>query len=111
MGKILDLNVFARQTLAVKMPTGETIHLKKPTQAMTINMLSLVDVIKNIDIENGADEFVGVLGEATQQILCHNTEGKKYDGEYIDANINIIMMRAIFENYMQFMNEVQNQKN
>ena len=35
MANILDLGVFKKQTLPIRMPDGKLVHIKKPTQAMT----------------------------------------------------------------------------
>jgi hypothetical protein len=41
MSKVLDLTAFVEETLDVKMPNGEVINLKKPTERMVIAMINL----------------------------------------------------------------------
>lgn len=110
MANILDLGVFKKQTLPIRMPDGKLVHIKKPTQAMTIELLEVVEVMKDCD-EGSMENYVDALYKSASGVLNHNTEGIEFDDQYIRDEISLPMLTAIYKGYCDFMNEVQNQKN
>lgn len=110
MGKILDLGIFQKQTFPIRMPDGTLIHIKKPTQKMTISLLNVADVIKDYD-DDSIEAYVEALYKAAYDILNYNAEGTTFDLECIKSEISLPMLTAIYKGYCDFINEIQNQKN
>lgn len=106
MGKILDLSSFIETTLDVKMPNGDTIHLRKPTQKMVITMLRLREDAAAADPE----KQLAVIDDCIYEILNTNNDGKTYTKEDV-ANLSIAMKSALIKGYSEFIAGIQSDPN
>lgn len=109
MGNVIDLSIFANETLEVTMPTGETIHVKKPTQKITIRMMEMQKTLKQCAEE--PEKMFAAINKMLVDILEHNTEGKKYSIQYFEDSMSIAVANALLSEYMSFTSNIQNQKN
>lgn len=107
MAKMLDLSVFQEQTLDIKMLDGEVVQIKKPTQALVIEVMKL----RNINTKDDGVEIISVLSDLVYKILNSNKEGKTFTKEFIDKTLDFNMCMAIVQAYGEFIMEIQNNPN
>ena len=100
--KILDLSVYAEQTLDITFPDETILHVKKPTQAIVIAMMNLAQ----LNQENQASLLEGLV-EICAAILDNNKEGKSITPEWVANELDIVMISAIVKGYTQFTEELQ----
>lgn len=98
--KILDLSVFKQYTFDITFPDGSLLKVKKPTQAIVIEMVALSQLDQAAVLEG--------LIEICAAILSNNTEGKTYTAEWVAAELDIVMVSAIVKGYSVFIQEIQN---
>lgn len=101
--KILDLSVFKQYTFDITFPDGSLLKVKKPTQAIVIEMVAL----SQLDQNKQAAVLEGLI-EICAAILSNNTEGKTYTAEWVAAELDIVMVSAIVKGYSAFIQEIQN---
>ena len=106
MSKVLDLTAFIEETLDVKMPNGEVVSLKKPTERMVIAMINLREKANSAD----AKEQLAAISEMILLILNSNTNGKKFVEEDIE-DLNIPMRTAIIRAYSSYITGIQSDPN
>lgn len=106
MSKVLDLTAFIEETLDVKMPNGDIISLKKPTERMVIAMLSLRDKADGADPK----EQLKAISDMILLILNSNTNGKKFSEEDLD-DLSIPMRTAIIRGYSNYITGLQSDPN
>lgn len=103
MSKALDLSLFVKQTLDITMLDGSTLHIRKPTQANVIKLMSLKDTTE----ENALD----AMDELTYIVMNSNTDGKTFTKEWLNDNLDWSMKTAIIMAYSDFINELQSNPN
>lgn len=107
MRNIVDLSVFKDRTLALKMPDGETLQLRKPTKAMVIEVLKF----KDINEESDPKQIVDALDELVMRILNSNEKLKKYTSVELEDLLNVEMKLVIVQAYAEFIQGIQNDPN
>ena len=106
MSKVLDLTTFIEETLDVKMPNGDVISLKKPTEKMVIAMINMRDKAES---KNPVEQMKSI-SEMILLILNSNTNGKKFGEEDLD-DLSIPMRTAIIRSYSQYITGLQSDPN
>lgn len=112
MSKILDLNLFAEETLDIKLPaigptSGEVLHLKKPTREMTIKMMDF----KNLRQNTKSEVIVERLDSMVHLILNSNTAGTEISAEYVANSLNTPMKQAIITAYAAWIMGIEQSPN
>ena len=103
---MLDLTQYKRKTYDVKLPDGQRLKLKKPTQRFALTLVTLTEA-DTADLAEIFDNVIDVVVKA----LNHNEEGLKFDAAYVEENFNFEMCMALINGYAEFMTELINQKN
>lgn len=107
MAKMLDLSVFQEKTLDIKMLDGSLTKIKKPTQALVIEVMKL----RNLNDNDDAANIVDAVSTLVYKILNSNTEEKKFAKDWIERNLDFNMCMAIVQAYGEFISEVQSDPN
>ncbi len=102
MGKILDLSVFAEETLDVRLADGKLLHLKKPTQALAIAMLQL----RNLSEDMQPEAALAVQNSVVLRIMNNNADGVTFTPESV-ANLTLDVKTAIIKGYADYASELQ----
>lgn len=117
MSKILDLSIYEEDTLDIKTPKGNTIHVKKPTEELSIKLISYevkAARMKEEDIkdENDIKKLMNMPKDLAKDILNNNTDDIEITDEWLkENNINYDMKIAILSNFMEFMSEITSNPN
>lgn len=119
MSKILDLSVYAKDTLDIKLPDGSaTIHVLKPTKQLTIKLIAYetkmqeLMKVKDTATDDDAKKVIDDLQELTINILNNNDDNIKVTDEYMEDNkITYSLQLVIFQGYLNFMNELVSDPN
>lgn len=101
--KVLDLSVYQQNTLDITMPDGSIIKVKKPTQKIVIQMVS----VGQVNQENQA-AVLEALCDVCAAILSNNTTGKAFTTDWVADNLDMIMIHAIVKAYADYTQELQN---
>lgn len=100
MSKILDLNLFAEETLDIKLPAigpkpGEVLHLSKPTREMTIKMMDFRNLRQNAKSE----VIIERMDSMVHLILNSNTASTEISVDYVSNSLSTPMKQAIITAY------------
>lgn len=98
--KALDLSVFDKETMPIKLLDGTTIHVIKPTQKIAIE----VSKLQGIDKDN-AELVMKTLNTLVYMILNTNEEGYKTEMETIE-DMGVGLKSKIVVAYTQWLNEL-----
>lgn len=107
MRNIVDLSVFQKQTLALRLPNGETIQISKPTQRMVIELLKF----KSIDENSNPQDIVEAMDNMVLAILNNNEKMVSYTQEQADEMLNVAMKMVIIQHYAEFVQGIQQNPN
>lgn len=99
MSKALDLSLFVNQTLDITLPNGDVIKVKKPTEKGVMKLMAL----QGVDEANAFE----AMNELVLFILNSNKEGKEFNDEWMDNNLDWSMKTAVIQAYGEFINELQ----
>ena len=102
MGKILDLSVYKEDTFDITFPDGEVINVRKPTQAVVIEMMRMSQFNK----EN-QEEMIEAMVELCVSILNNNKNARQFDCDEINRRLDFIMVAAIIKGYSDWTQELQ----
>lgn len=103
MSKILDLSVYTNDTFDITLPNGkETIKVKKPTQAIVIEMMGLSEAQKKNE-----SSVIDKLITLTANILSHNTDNRTFTADWVKNELDFTMISAIIKGYSAFTEELQ----
>jgi len=105
---MLDLSVFTEQTFDIKFAENDIVHIKKPTEAIAIKILSISD-IENEKIN--ISEMLDISKDMTLTILNNNNDGKKYNDKFVTEKLPLNMRLAIIQGYSNFMTELEQNPN
>lgn len=100
--RVLDLSVYSKDTFDITMLDGAVLHIRKPTQAIVIEMMRLAQIQQ--------DNQIGLLEgliDICASILSNNLEGKAYSAEWVNDNLDITMVSAIVSGYTEYTKELQ----
>lgn len=105
----LDLTARKEKYLDLTMLDGSTVQIKKPTEAMIVELdkykLSMVEAKKSEDALN-------VIRETAAKILNTNTGFKSFDVNFLIENgYEYDICKAIIDAYEKFLAEVMNNPN
>lgn len=100
--KILDLSVYQQTTFDITFPSGEVLKVKKPTQAIVIEMVALSQ-----KDQNNQAALLESLVDVCAAVLSNNTEGKQFTAEWVSKELDIVMISAIIRGYSDFIQELQ----
>lgn len=106
---MLDLSVLKEKYFEIKMPNGEVLEIKKPTQRMALefsNNKELIQAQKDQDVE----KILRLTLNKVEDILNHNRTGKKISREEVDA-LTFDMIQLIVEEYLKWVKEVNSNPN
>lgn len=106
---MLDLSVLTEVYFEIKMPNGEVLEIKKPTQKMALEFANNKEIVKaqnNQDI----DKILKITLNRVETILNHNRAGKKVTKEELEA-LSFDMIHLIVEKYMLWVRELNNNPN
>lgn len=102
MAKILDLSVYNDETLDITMLDGSVLHVKKPTQALVIQMVELAELQ-----ENKPEKVLNGLVDLCTNILNNNKDGISFAADDVKNQFDIVLISAIVKAYSEFTKELQ----
>lgn len=115
--EILDLGIYEDETLDIKTPKGDILHVKKPTEELAIKLLSCQTKVAGIneeDLKDGKDikKLMDMLKDLVKTILSNNKDGINITDEWLKGEgINYSMEIAIMNAYTEFMSEITSNPN
>ena len=103
---MLDLTQFKHKTFDVRLPDGQKVKLKKPTQRFALDLTA----IANADVTDLEEIFDNIIGSVVK-MLNHNEAGLVFSEQYVEDNFNLDMCLALVNGYIDFMAELTDEKN
>ena len=106
---MLDLTVLVEKYFEIKMPDGEVVSIKKPTQKMALDLSNnkeLIEAEKNKDIE----KVIKIINDRVMIVLNHNKEGRVFKAEEL-TDLNLDIIKLIVEGYLQWVKDLNNNPN
>ncbi|HAT4108323.1 hypothetical protein ACEE25_13635 [Clostridium perfringens] len=106
---MLDLTVLVEKCFEIKMPNGEVVSIKKPTQKMALDLSNnkeLIEAEKNKDIE----KVIKIINDRVMIVLNHNKEGRVFKAEEL-TDLNLDIIKLIVEGYLQWVKDLNNNPN
>lgn len=101
--RILDLSVFARETLDIKLLDETVLRIAKPTREQVVRIAELEHLKKSAKPEAVFDR----LDTLVLDILNSNEAGTVFDREYVENNLSIRMRIAIITAYSAWIGEIE----
>lgn len=101
MREILDLSVFAEETLDIRMADGKMLHLRKPTQALAIAMVHL----RNLKDDTPPESALAAQNAVVTKIMNHNADGLAFTPASVEA-LTLPVKNAILSGYAEFAQEL-----
>lgn len=99
-GYTLDLRPIIEETLDIVLNDNDTVHIRKPGEAMVLRLRDMVNKVQNND--GSDDEQLETLNMLAMDVLNNNTDGKVYDSETIQSGLPLGAKLAIIEAYAAF---------
>lgn len=106
---MLDLTVFREQFFEIKMPNGEIVEIRKPTQKLALLLGDCQEVIR-AQKENDVNAIMQDINKRVLLILNHNKSGRKFVEEEI-CEFEIDLVRAIIEGYLEWVKQLNSNPN
>ena len=103
MSKIVDLSVFGKATLDIKLPEGDILHLSKPTQKIVITIIDYKEIPDDAD----GTLVMNRLNDLIRLILNTNDDEKVIGKKYVKENLNTAMKVAVLQAYSAWIEELQ----
>lgn len=106
---MLDLTVLVDKYFEIKMPNGEVVSIKKPTQKMALDLSNnkeLIEAEENKDIE----KVIKIINDRVMIVLNHNKEGRVFKAEEL-TDLNLDIIKLIVEGYLQWVKDLNNNPN
>jgi hypothetical protein len=108
MAQILDLGVFANETLDIKLPDEEVVlHLRKPTKEMVIKLAELKYLQKSAKPEVVIERMDSLVVE----ILRTNDTDRVFNCDFVENELNTKMKVAIITAYAAWIGEIETRPN
>ena len=105
--KLVDLSVFAEETLDFKLTGGEIVKTKKPTERMIIRLAEF----KNLNTDDMTEkDFLSLSDKLVLMILSNNEEGRTFKKEDI-KELTTDMKSAVIAEFFKFATKLTTQKN
>lgn len=94
---MLDLTTMtgSKKLYEIKMPDGEILKLKMPSQGL---LIKLMDMQKNMDTQDPLS-VLDSLTDITTEILNLNTANKKFTKEEIGNMLDLTVMMMVMQDY------------
>lgn len=99
---ILDLSAFRDETADIRMADGNVLHLKKPTEALVIELLQL----RYVDGASMSVELLTALNRVCTAILNNNADGVAFTREAVAA-LQLDQKAAVVQAYTDFATRLQ----
>lgn len=93
---MLDLTTQAKKLYEIKMPDGEILKLKMPTQGLLMKLMDMDKIIKG---NNDPMEVLNQLTAIVAEILNLNTDGKKFTIEDVANMLDFNIMMLVIQDY------------
>lgn len=91
----------------MKLPNGETVQIRKPTQEMVIELMRF----KQINENSQPELIIKAMDDMVLQILNSNEKMTKYTQEQLDDILNLPMKMVIIQSYGEFIQGIQQNPN
>jgi len=111
---MLDLSVFKKEYLEIKLFDGSVVNIGKPSQRLVIDMMAVQQTFEDLNANPENHKVEDILNEFNQillKILNNNKEEKKFTIKYIESNFDLEIGNVFISEYMEFVNQIQNRKN
>ena len=118
MGRLLDLSIYKPKTQEIRLPDGRLLHIKCPTQKLTVDMLAYANLNED---EVTVEQAIKALDEIVSKILSHNTDGITISPDYVanelvymkgtDDENAIFLKMAVLNAFQAFTKEIQSNPN
>lgn len=108
MAKYLDLTVFQEETFEVRLSEEETLHVKKPSQRLVIDLMNYEKEFNN---KKDPKKIVASFTSLIAKILSNNTEGKVFTQEYVENKFSFEIGVVFIKSYVDFVSEVNSDPN
>lgn len=106
---ILDLKQFKKKTMEVALLDETTVHLKKPTQRLIIDLMDMEETVK--ENQNNPKVILELYNDILIKILNNNDDNREFDLTYINQYFDLDIINVLITEYMKFVNEIQSEKN
>lgn len=100
---MLDLTKIKEEYFKIKLPNGDILNLKKPTQSI-IKYISDIETCDEQEQQEKVFNFV-------VRIINRNKEEKTYTTEQIDNMLDINLMITLVEEYVKFVQQIASNPN
>ncbi|KHD34421.1 hypothetical protein NL50_17235 [Clostridium acetobutylicum] len=117
MSEILDLSIYEEDTLDIKTPKGNVLHVKKPTEELAIKFIGYQTKAAGMSEDDIKDEetitkLMNMLKNLVKSILNNNKDNIEITDEWLKENdINYAMEIAILNAFTKFMSEITSNPN
>lgn len=89
----------------IKMPDGEIMKIKKPSQGFLMDLCSIAKMCgedRHIDISD-MEQVLGLISGAAARVFSLNTEGVKYTPDMLDdMGIDAEIQMEVIKDYLDF---------
>jgi hypothetical protein len=104
--KILDLKVFEKETLSVKLPDGRMLRLMKPTRKMATALIGLAELQ-----DEGDPERVMLTLDAITMMLLRNNDSGACITESDVTKLNLPMKLELISSFKSWIREIETRPN
>lgn len=121
MGNVLDLTQFIEQYLTLKLPDGDTIKIKKPTERLKIKLMACVEEqiqlqamgVKGEEVDESRQiKYIDMLEDLILAILNNNRDRMVFDLDYVQSYFGEVeMINALLLAYRSFIEETLSDPN
>lgn len=95
---MIDLTVNKNRFYEIKMPDGEVLKIKRPTQKMLLKMAAMQHSITDTNLEDSLESIFNL----TVEILNWNTIGNTYTFDDLSDYISFQTAVLIIKEYLEF---------
>ena len=106
---MLDLNVFQERYFDIKLVDGRVVNLPKPSQRTMLKIAKLEEDLRKQG--NNSSVVLKAMNELVVYLLNTNKEGHEFTLEWVMDTIPVQVVGVIFEKYMEFANDINNDPN
>lgn len=94
---MLDLTTATKKLYEIKMPDGEVLSLRMPTQGLLMKLMDMDKLIKGGN--DNPMEVLNQLSAIVTEILNLNTNGKKFTVEEVASMLDFNIMMLVIQDY------------
>lgn len=107
MQQILDLGLFAKNTMPVLLPDGRTLNLMQPSKDDQIELMRF----RGVTAKSDPQEIIEALNEIVIRILNSNDSLVSIPAEWVQSELNIAQKTALVQAYTSWINELLSDPN